>query len=44
MLEEVLVLRRVRAGSLSDQRGAMDRGYAHVARAAIERRRSKGGS
>src|SRR5262249_10145813 len=32
VLEEVLVLRRIRAGSLSDQRGALDRGYAHVAR------------
>jgi glycosyltransferase involved in cell wall biosynthesis len=42
MLDEVLVLRRVRAGSLSDQRGVMDRGYTQVARAAIERRRSKG--
>lgn len=42
MIDEVLALRRVRVGSLSDGRGVKDRGYAHVARAAIERRRSKG--
>ncbi len=41
MLDEVLALRRIRAGSLSDGRGAaLDRGYLHVVRNALERKRS----
>jgi glycosyltransferase involved in cell wall biosynthesis len=41
MLDEVLALRRIRPGSLSDGRTpSRDRGYLHAARAAIERRRA----
>jgi hypothetical protein len=42
MLDEVLALRRLRAGSLSAGRSAtLDRGYLHVAHAALVRRRAK---
>jgi glycosyltransferase involved in cell wall biosynthesis len=42
MLDEVLALRRIRADSLSAGRSAtLDRGYLHVAHAAIMRRRAK---
>ena len=42
MMPEVLAMRRVLRGSLSDRRdSAKDRGYAHVARAALLRRRAK---
>lgn len=38
MMEEVLALRRIRAGSLSYGRDARDRGYLEVARLAMQRR------
>jgi glycosyltransferase involved in cell wall biosynthesis len=44
MLDEVLALRRIRPGSLSDGRApSLDRGYLHVVRAAMERRRAARG-
>jgi glycosyltransferase involved in cell wall biosynthesis len=42
--DAVLALRRIRPGSLSDGRDpALDRGYLHAARQAIERRRARSG-
>jgi glycosyltransferase involved in cell wall biosynthesis len=43
-IPEVLALRRMRPGSLSAARGSADRGYVHVVKSALDRRRAREGS